>query len=221
VLGSVLAETVFSALSAPAQMLLQTRFVWEVVWGRDSGWKTQARDDRGLPFAACWSRHRHHAMVGLVLAGAAWYVYPGLLAWMLPALLGMVIAAPVTCIGSWASAGRAARRCGLFLTPEELAPPPVLERLAATEPAALPAGAGFDHVFGDPRAAALHLALLEQHPPGELSAPMALARCRVEDAPMETVGTVIDRGLHVAALADRRTVELLLRRLALRANQAR
>ena len=221
VLGSVFAETVFSALSAPVQMLLQTRFVWEVVWGRDSGWKTQARDDRGLPFAACWSRHRHHAMVGLVLAGAAWYVYPGLLAWMLPALLGMVIAAPVTCIGSWASAGRAARRWGLFLTPEELAPPPVLERLAATEPAALPAGAGFDHVFGEPRAAALHLALLEQHPPGELSAPMALARCRVEDAPMETVGTVIDRGLHAAALADRRTVELLLRRLALRANQAR
>ncbi len=219
VLWSVLGETVFSALSAPAQMLLQTRFVWEVLWGSDSGWKTQARDDRGLAFAACWSRHRHHAMVGLVLAGAAWYVYPGLLAWMLPALLGMVIAAPVTCIGSRVSAGRTARRWGLFLTPEELAPPPVLERLAATEPVALPAGTGFDHVLGDPQAAALHLALLEQHPPGELTAPMALARCRVADAPMEVVGTVIDRGLHAAALADRRTVELLLRRLALRANQ--
>ena len=219
VLCSVLGETVYSALSAPAQMLLQTRFVWEVLWGSDSGWKTQARDDRGLPFSLCWSRHRHHAMVGIVLAGAAWYVYPGLLAWMLPALLGMVIAAPVSCIGSWVSAGHAARRWGLFLTPEELEPPPVLKRLAATEPVSLPAGTGFDHVLGDANAAALHLALLEQHPPGELTAPMALARCRVEDASMETLGTVIDRGLHAAALADRRTVELLLRRLALRAHQ--
>jgi membrane glycosyltransferase len=218
-LGSMLGETLFSALSAPAQMLLQSRFVWEVLRGSDSGWKTQARDDRGLAFADCWSRHRHHAMVGLVLAGAAWYVYPGLLAWMLPALLGMVLAAPVTCVGSWVSAGRVARHWGLFLTPEELAPPPVLTRLAATEPVPLPAGTGFEHVFGDPRAAALHLALLEQHPPGELSAPMALARCRVADASMETVATVIDRGLQAAALADRRTVELLLKRLALRANQ--
>jgi len=139
---------------------------------------------------------------------------------MLPALLGMVIAAPVTCLGSWAAAGRVARRWRLFLTPEELAPPPVLERLAATEPVTLPPGTGFDHVFGDPRRGTPPGAA-GAAPSGELSAPMALARCRVADAPMETVGTVIERGLHAAALADRRTVELLLRRLALRANQAR
>lgn len=212
VLLSVLAETLYSALSAPAQMLLQTRFVWEVLSGRDSGWKTQARDDRGLPLPVCWSRHRNHATVGLVLAAAAWYVYPGLLAWMLPALLGMLVAAPVTCVGSRAAAGLAARKIGLFLTPEELDPPRVLRRLAAVEPVPVPRVAGFDHVLGERAAAALHLALLEQHPPRELSAQMALARCRVEDAPAELVATVIDRGLQAAALSDRRTMEMLLER---------
>jgi membrane glycosyltransferase len=209
----VLAETVYSALSAPAQMLLQTRFVWEVVAGRDSGWRTQARDDRGLPFAACWSKHRHHATVGALLAAAAWYVYPGLLAWMLPALLGMLVAAPVTWLGSRAGAGAATRRLGLFTTPEEFEPPEVLRRLAAVEPLAAAEASGFEHVLHDERVASLHLALLEQHPPVELTAPMALARCRVQDAADERVAGAIERGLQAAALSDRRTMELLLRRL--------
>lgn len=213
-LASVLAETLYSTLSAPAQMLLQTRAVREVLARRDAGWQTQTRDDRGIPFADCRRGLRGHALLGGVLAAAAWYVYPGLLGWMLPAVLGMMISAPLAWWGARPSVGAMLRRRGLFVTPEEQAPPPVLRRLATLAAAAAPVPAcnGLERVLSSPLAAARHLALLAQLPPAELTATMALARCRAEEVTAATLDTQFPRDLQAAALADYRAVNHLLAR---------
>ena len=58
----------------------------------------------------------------------------GSLLWCAPLLFGLLAAVPAAVLSSRAGLGRAARRLGLFLTPEEVAPAPVLracQRLAA------------------------------------------------------------------------------------------
>ena len=49
--ASVLFEVVLSALYAPVLMLIQSRHVFEVFMGRDSGWKPQRRDGGGTSWA--------------------------------------------------------------------------------------------------------------------------------------------------------------------------
>ena len=212
-LRSVFAETLFSALIAPVQMLLQSQFVFDVLVGRDSGWKTQTRDDRGMPFKECWQRHRGHMVAGLLLGVAAWSVYPALLAWMLPALLGMVIAAPVSWLGARLAVGLKARERGLFLIPEETAPLPLLREPPESE--ARIAGSGLFRVTHDLPAGSLHLALLAQHPgPAELTEPMILARYRASVARKpEELAARFDRRLQSAALTDPVAIRDLRRRL--------
>ncbi len=212
-LMSVLAETLFSALIAPVQMLLQSQFVFDVLVGRDSGWKTQTRDDRGMPFAECWHRHRAHMVAGVTLGVAAWTVYPALLAWMMPALLGMLIAAPVSWLGARLAVGLKARERGLFIIPEEASPLPLLNEPPASE--ALIAGSGLARVTHDLPAGSLHLALLAQHPgASELSDAMILARYRASVARKpEELAARFDRRLQAAALTDPVAIRDLRRRL--------
>ncbi len=215
---SVFAETLFSALVAPVQMLFQSRFVIDVLRGRDSGWTTQTRDDRGLPFSVCWERHRHHMTAGLILGAAAYAVYPALLIWMVPALLGMVIAAPVSYVGARAAAGKWARRLGLFLIPEEVHPTAMLASLgdsdalsASTAP--LPMNA-LTRVVTNVQVASLHLALLTQQRPGNLTESMAYVRCRSATfSRSDELGELFDRRLTVAGLADKPTLIRLQRRI--------
>ncbi len=50
-LKSLLAETFLSMLLSPIMMLIQSRFVLDVLLGRDSGWNAQNRDDQAMPLA--------------------------------------------------------------------------------------------------------------------------------------------------------------------------
>lgn len=213
---NVVVETLYSSLVAPVQMLLQTRAVYEVLAGRDAGWQTQTRDDRGVPLRTCARVLRWHAALGTVFAGAAWYVNPGLFGWVLPAALGLWLAVPLTWLGARPALGRRLRALGIFCTPAERSLPPVLARqraLAAAQPT-LDLGSGLARVLESPVAAARHFALLSQFPPTALSAPMALARCRAEEALPTTLSELFPRDLQASALADRRAVTLLVARCA-------
>jgi membrane glycosyltransferase len=122
----VVVETAYSTLCAPILMLVQSRFVLEVLLGYDSGWKAQVRDDRGIPFQETVRRHSGHMLMGCILGTAAWVVAPALLAWMSPAVAGLVLAAPISYIGARLSWGLAVRRLGLLTIPEETVPPPIV-----------------------------------------------------------------------------------------------
>ena len=218
-LQSVLAESLISALLAPLHMLFQSRFVFNVFAGGDSGWNTQSRDDVGTPWREAWQRHRHHSITGVILAIAAYAVYPGLLLWMSPALLSMVLAVPLSVLSSRPSLGLRLRARGLLSTPDEIAPPPILAAVAAARaeleamvvPLAQPALAT---VVTDHRLGLLHLALLEQNPPATVTEAMSAASDRAKALrQIEALPALLDVRLQTAALASATVLRSLRRRL--------
>ena len=167
-------ELLHSALLAPVMMLLHTRFVFSILFGRQIGWAAQRRDDAGISFGAALWAHRWHVAIGLVWGGAAMTVAGGFFWWLLPVLAGLVLAPLLTRLTSSAPAGRWAARLGLFQTPEERAPPEELRALARHMSAMTkaPVGDGLLRLIEDPFASALHAALLPDTPPS--------ARARIE-----------------------------------------
>lgn len=128
---SILFETIMSALIAPVMMLIQSAVVLGILTGRDTGWRTQRRDDGSIPLRAVIRRHRFHTFFGVILALAAYAVAPPFLAWLSPVVLGLLLAIPLSAATGQHIFGRATRRLGLLRTPEETTPPPVLERANA------------------------------------------------------------------------------------------
>lgn len=137
---SILLETVLAALMAPVVMYLQSRGVFEVLAGKDSGWDAQVRDDGKLSWPALIRSYGGLSVFGLFMGTLAYLVSPSLAAWMAPVILGMVVSIPVVAVTSLRRTGLALRRAGIFCIPEELDPPKVLvraselRRAAALEP---------------------------------------------------------------------------------------
>ena len=121
-------ETVFSMLIAPILMLTQTVGSFQIFAGLDSGWKAQKRDDGALHFEDAMRFARWHTAIGMIVAAIAWTVSPGLLAWMAPVVLGLVLAGPV----SWLTSRRVGRFASWALaTSVQRAPPPILKAVEA------------------------------------------------------------------------------------------
>jgi membrane glycosyltransferase len=126
---SVVAETIFSTLHAPLLMLWHTRFVITNLLGISVGWGPQQRAADGTTWTFAIRRHWGHTLIGLVWGTFMWWLGPSLFWWFTPVLAGMVLSIPLSVFTSRRSIGARARRLGLFLTPEETAPPPELVAL--------------------------------------------------------------------------------------------
>lgn len=81
ILAGVAVETLLSALIAPVMMLIHSRFVIDILCGRDSGWSAQNRDDRGYPWRFVARCHLWHVVAGITLGGAAAAVSVHTLLW--------------------------------------------------------------------------------------------------------------------------------------------
>jgi membrane glycosyltransferase len=132
--ASFVTELVISALIAPIMMLIQSWFVVAILSGADAGWSPQRRDNGECPLRQALRAHRWHMLIGLGLVAAAWWVAPMLLAWLAPAVVGLVLAAPVSSFTASARAGEALRRWGLLVTPEERIVPEILRVRAVCQP---------------------------------------------------------------------------------------
>lgn len=119
----VFTETIYSMLIAPIFMVTQTVGSIQILAGFDSGWKAQRRNDGALPFDDAMWFSRWHTAIGIIASVIIWNVSPGLLGWMLPVLLGLVFAGPVSWLTSL-KAGPIER--WMLATAEDRAPPPVL-----------------------------------------------------------------------------------------------
>ena len=119
----VIYETIFSMLIAPILMVTQTVGAAQILFGRDSGWNAQKRDDGAISLADALTFARWHTAIGVVVAAVAWTHSPGLLAWMAPVVLGLVLAGPVSWLTS-RPAGPIARWA--LATREDLQPAPVI-----------------------------------------------------------------------------------------------
>jgi membrane glycosyltransferase len=128
---SVLIETVVSALHAPIMMLFHTHFVITNLLGREVGWGPQNRTADGTSWLDAVKTHWWHTLAGLAFGTFAWIFLPDSFWWFVPVLVGLVFAIPLSVLCSRQSWGRRARALGLFLTPEEIAPPPEVRQLTA------------------------------------------------------------------------------------------
>ncbi len=120
--ASMGAELLFSSLTAPVLLAWQTRSVFQVLLGRDGGWPTNNRGDARLSVAEAWAASHWIVTTGLAGLAGTWALAPGLVVWMLPVLVPMLLAPLLI---SWSS--RPARS-GLFLTPTDFREAPVMRR---------------------------------------------------------------------------------------------
>ncbi len=150
---SMVGEILFSTLLAPVRMLFHSRFVLLTLLGRPVGWGSQQRDDSGTSWGEALRFHGGGAVLALAWGGLAWIINPAFCGWLSPVLGALVGSLFLSVWSSRAALGRACRRLGLFLIPEEMEPPPELRRRAGTPGGArrlaLPGGAGRLRPGGD------------------------------------------------------------------------
>jgi membrane glycosyltransferase len=186
-LVSFLFETVLSALIAPILMLTQSRAVFQILTGRDSGWNVQSRKADRLPWRILFQFHHIHTVVGIALAVAAWAISWSLLAWMSPAVLGLTLSMPVAALISSRRIGLWLKRRGLLITPEERSPPAIaVEADAGVPELELRTGPPPDihALLTDAAIWQRHLAWLDtwtQRRPGEPDPVLANARLKLAD----------------------------------------
>ncbi|HRJ70108.1 MAG TPA: glucans biosynthesis glucosyltransferase MdoH [Beijerinckiaceae bacterium] len=187
---SALLEIIMSALIAPIMMIIQSGAVFQILFGGDTGWKPQRRDDGSIPLRDIVRRHRMHVTFGVLAGIITWLISPSLFLWMSPTLVGLVLAILISWATGLVGLGLALRRLGILWTPEERSPPAI-----ATRANALQAHYGdFDEVNGvlalyrDERLRDRHMAMLPAHAPrrrGEIDRDHVVAEAKIADA--ETV----------------------------------
>lgn len=124
----VLLEILMSALVAPVMMLFHTRFVVSTLLGKKVVWNAQQRGDGRVLFKEAAVVHGGHTLVGLAIGIGGYLWAPTLLPWLLPIVLGLIVAIPLSMLLGSVRVGRALARHGLLLIPEETAPPDVIQR---------------------------------------------------------------------------------------------
>lgn len=218
-ISSVLVEVVLSALLAPIMMLVHAGHVTHILFGFDTGWEPQRRDDGSVPFKSILRRHRDHVILGVVSLIAALLISPSLAAWMSPTIAGLILAVFLSWSTGLKSVGLAFKKLGLLMTPEESAPPPVAQRANAL--AAEFSALGFDQadalrvLHDDPEFCEAHQAFL---PPavhrerGNISPERAMAIAKLGEAQnIDEAAQWISRKERFALLCDRALIALLAR----------
>lgn len=127
-LKSVLIEIVMSALQAPIMMMFQSKFVIEIFSGHSVSWNTQNREEKGTSFKDAFSRHIWHTILGIFTTIVVALYAKSLFWWMLPITVGLMLSIPISMITSKKSVGIWARKLKLFLIPEEVNSPNILQR---------------------------------------------------------------------------------------------
>jgi membrane glycosyltransferase len=211
---SMLFETLVSGLIAPVMMLIQSASVVDILLGRDSGWNAQRRDDGALPWRDVASRYWRHTLFGIILAVAAYEVSFSLFIWMTPVIAGLLLAIPLVQWTASPAAGRALRRIGLLVGPEDTTPPPVLTRaneLAAQ--AVTPADIGLPRLFRDGALLEAHRALLPQartRTRGDVNVALVVGLEKLADCEaLNEADAVLTRQEKMALLSDTRGVDKL------------
>jgi membrane glycosyltransferase len=141
------------------------------------------------------------SLFGIAMAGSAYAVSLPLLLWMMPVILGLLLAVPIAMLSSTAGTTRTGR---LFRTPEETAPPPVLARANQLAKVSQAIGCPLRELRDDPALREAHLNNLSAAQPrrrGEIDPRLAIARAKIEDAvSFDEAVTFLDRGETFAVL---------------------
>lgn len=165
ILLGVVLESVLSSVLAPVRMLFHTVFVVSVLVGRKTQWGPQERGDASTTWRQALRYHGAGTLLAVVWGSLVYFLSPDYFWWLLPVMAAWLVAIPVSVWISRVGPGMAARRWGLFLTPEEVKLPVLLSLYAAISEAPplrrCTALRGFLAAIVDPGVNALHCALLK------------------------------------------------------------
>jgi membrane glycosyltransferase len=168
-------EIILSALLAPVRMWFHTKFVVLTVLGRDIKWGAQSRAGNETGWAQAI---RFHGFA--TIAVTAWFaviawIDPSFSWWLLPVAGPLMLSVPLAVYLSRVSVGQRLRRVRLLLTPEEIAPPEVVQNMQRTLGRAQskpPKPSGLMRLLTDRSANALRVALLRGKAPVSTAARM-------------------------------------------------
>jgi membrane glycosyltransferase len=166
-LTSIGAEVIFSTLFAPIRMLFHSKFVFFILLGQKVGWHAQPREDRCTTWREALRFHYGGTLLALVWGLIVYTVNRSFFWWLTPILVPLVLSIPLSVWSGRVNVGRAFRKYGLFLIPEEIDPPPELCSLAGylarpktpDTPLGIENSAGFVRAVVDPKINRLHIAL--------------------------------------------------------------
>ena len=214
---SFLVEVIMSALLAPVMMLIQSGAVFQILAGRDTGWKPQRRDDGSIPFMDIVRRHRSHVALGAITGISALLIATSLAAWMSPTIIGLLLAIQISWASGQLSIGMWLKQRGILLTPEETTQPPIALRAnALTEQLA---ARGFDEceavrlLHGDADLRQRHIDMLPEaarRPRGHFLAERALAEAKLSEAvDLDEAATWLHPKERSIVLTDRALLSIL------------
>lgn len=128
--GSVLLESLVSALLAPIRMLSHSRYVIEALLNMNLRWAGQNRTSE----TGWWQALMHHApgsLLGLGWALFALWLKPMFFYWSLPVAVPLILAAPISVVLSRVQLGQWLKHRRWLITAEELRGSPLLEDLSS------------------------------------------------------------------------------------------
>jgi membrane glycosyltransferase len=216
VLGAI-AETVLSALYAPIMMMMQVRQVSEILIGQDSGWATQSRKHSRTPWGTLFRRHWLQMFSGIVLSVVLLYVSPPLFLWMTPALLGLVLALPLSAASGSVMLAKISRLFGFLTVPEEVVVPRVVAARDDAEARLeeLLDGVTIERLLSDEIARQRHFAAVQPRPAATRGHPDVMfitARAKLGDAHTAAEAlSWLSPPERLAVLGDRDLFQVLVR----------
>ncbi len=212
-------EIIMSSLFAPIMMVIQTGSVMQILFGRDTGWNPQRRDDGSIPLKDIIRRHRSHVALGFITLVAGMLISPSLVAWMSPTIAGLLLAIVLSWASGQLSIGLWLRNHGLLLTPEEAEPPSIARRANVLADELSESGHDEEDslrvLHANPHLLAQHEAFLppaHHRPRGVIDAERAVAEAKLNDA--ECIADAVEwlkPKERMVVLHDRALLGLLMR----------
>jgi membrane glycosyltransferase len=149
-------ELLLSVLLAPVRMMFHAQFVLAALTGWKIKWRSPPREAEATTWAEALRLHGPHAAIALMWLGAAAATLgTHQVLWLLPVLLPLLLAAPLSVLGSLPAVGRWLRRARLFAVPEESWTPALLRNAQRyVEQSAQSPAPGFAAAVTDARLAA-------------------------------------------------------------------
>jgi membrane glycosyltransferase len=125
---SAVLEAGLSVLQAPVRMMAHSTFVLSALTGLSLEWKSPSREARSVDWSAAMHSFGHLAVIAGLLCAGLLILRPDAAIWVMPVVVPLLLAVPVTVLSSQVWLGRWARANGVLMVPEEAAPPRVLRQ---------------------------------------------------------------------------------------------
>ncbi len=125
-LAGLALETVFSVLMSPVIAVHLTVFLIGLAFGRRGGWSGQIRDAYGLEWRTAFRALWPQMVFGATILGTLAMFTPAAVIWVMPVLLGLLLAVPFAVVTASPALGHWLAQRGLCAIPEEFEVPSIL-----------------------------------------------------------------------------------------------